>query len=134
MSPLMTYTNLQTDVKTQIQSDIIQVLKDITTLHTQVAIEAIILDIVKGKNLDIEKIEPQLRLKEDFNFESLDVISLVLGIEDKFQQKIGFASLLMKDGQYIEELRIDELVMFVSEQLQKQSDPQIQNTYQSSTH
>lgn len=58
------------------------------------------------------------RLVSDLGFSSVDIISLVVEIEEHFQQRnLGFADLLMQGGQYVEELRIGELAAFVESRL-----------------
>jgi acyl carrier protein len=58
------------------------------------------------------------RLVSDLGFSSVDIISLIVEIEEHFQQRnLGFADLLMQGGHYVEELRIGELAAFVESRL-----------------
>ncbi|HEY9711774.1 MAG TPA: acyl carrier protein [Oculatellaceae cyanobacterium] len=86
----------------QVQSDIVGILKDIT----------------QEWELDFNDINPETNLVADLGFSSIDIIQLVVAIEEHFKQKLGFNELLMNDGQYVDDLSIEELVSFVSRKLQ----------------
>ncbi len=86
----------------QVQSDIVGILKDIT----------------QEWELDFNDINPETHLVADLGFSSIDIIQLVVAIEEHFKQKLGFNELLMNDGQYVDDLSIEELVSFVSRKLQ----------------
>lgn len=86
----------------QVQSDIVGILKDIT----------------QEWELDLNDINPETNLVADLGFSSIDIIQLVVAIEEHFKQKLGFNELLMNDGQYVDDLSIEELVNFVSRKLQ----------------
>lgn len=86
----------------QVQSDIVGLLKDIT----------------QEWELDFNDINPETNLVADLGFSSIDIIQLVVAIEEHFKQKLGFNELLMNDGQYVDDLSIEELVSFVSRKLQ----------------
>lgn len=87
--------------ETQIQSDIIEILKDMT----------------QEWDLDVDKIGPDTKLVEDLSFASVDIIHLVVSIEEHFKQKLGFNELLMSDGRYVDDLSINEVTNFVSRKL-----------------
>jgi acyl carrier protein len=86
----------------QVQSDIVGILKDIT----------------QEWELDFNDINPETNLVADLGFSSIDIIQLVVAIEEHFKQKLGFNELLMNDGQYVDDLSIEELVSFISRKLQ----------------
>jgi acyl carrier protein len=86
----------------QVHSDIVSILKD----------------VIQEWELDLDEINPETQLVEDLNFSSIDVIHLVVAIEEHFKQKLGFNELLMHDGQYVDDLSVEELVSFVSRKLQ----------------
>jgi acyl carrier protein len=88
--------------KNQVQADIISILKDVT----------------QEWELDLNEIKPETHLVEDLGFGSIDIIQLVVAIEEHFKQKLGFNDLLMNEGQYIDDLSVEELVSFVSSKLQ----------------
>lgn len=85
----------------QVQSDIIAILKDMT----------------QEWDMDLTAIDSNTKLMEDLGFVSVDIIHLVVSIEEHFKQKLGFNSLLMKDGRYVDDLSIEEISNFVSHQL-----------------
>jgi acyl carrier protein len=87
--------------ETQIQSDIIEILKDMT----------------QEWDLDVDEIGPDTKLVEDLSFASVDIIHLVVSIEEHFKQKLGFNELLMSDGRYVDDLSINEVTNFVSRKL-----------------
>jgi Phosphopantetheine attachment site. len=87
--------------ETQIQSNIIEILKDIT----------------QEWGIDIDDINSGTKLVEDLGFVSVDIIHLVVSIEEHFKQKLGFNELLMQDGKYVDDLSIDKLASFVSRKL-----------------
>jgi acyl carrier protein len=86
----------------QVQSDIVSILKDMT----------------QEWELDLNDISLETHLVEDLGFGSIDIIQLVVAIEEHFKQKLGFNELLMNDGQYVDDLSIEELVSFISRKLQ----------------
>lgn len=58
------------------------------------------------------------RLIEDLGFESIDVVQLVGAIEEHFQRRgLPFEEILIKDGNYVDEIRISELAEFLSRHL-----------------
>ena len=87
--------------ETQIQSNIIEIIKDIT----------------QEWGIDVDNINSETKLVEDLDFVSVDIIHLVVSIEEHFNQKLGFNELLMQDGKYVDDLSIDELASFVSRKL-----------------
>jgi acyl carrier protein len=87
--------------ETQIQSNIIEILKDIT----------------QEWGIDVDDINSETKLVEDLGFVSVDIIHLVVSIEEHFKQKLGFNELLMQDGKYVDDLSIDKLASFVSRKL-----------------
>jgi acyl carrier protein len=72
-------------------------------------------DMVADWDLDhSEAIGPNTRLIEDLAFESIDIVQLVVAIEQKFQRKgLPFEKLFMRDGDYVEEISVAEVVDFL---------------------
>ncbi len=72
-------------------------------------------DMVADWDLDhSEAIGPNTRLIEDLAFESIDIVQLVVTIEQKFQRKgLPFEKLFMRDGDYVEEISVAEVVDFL---------------------
>jgi acyl carrier protein len=85
----------------QVQSDIIAILKDMT----------------QEWDMDLSEINSETKLMEDLGFVSVDIIHLVVSLEEHFKQKLGFNALLMRDGRYVDDLSIEEISSFVSNQL-----------------
>jgi acyl carrier protein len=53
-------------------------------------------------------------LVSDLGFASVDIIHLVVDLEETLKAgKLGFDELLMKDGQYVDDLRVEQLVSFL---------------------
>lgn len=54
------------------------------------------------------------RLIADLEFESIDVVQLIVAIEERFQRRdLPFEELLMKDGRYVDEFRVSDIVDFL---------------------
>ncbi len=85
----------------QVQSDIVEILKDMT----------------QEWDMDVNEIATDTKLVEDLSFASVDIIHLVVSIEEHFKQKLGFNELLMRDGRYLDDLSVEELSSFVSQKL-----------------
>lgn len=86
---------------TQIQSSIIEILKDMT----------------QEWDMDMAAINSETKLMEDLSFVSVDIIHLVVSIEEHFKQKLGFNALLMRNGRYVDDLSVAEIANFVSSQI-----------------
>jgi acyl carrier protein len=56
---------------------------------------------------------------EDLAFESIDVVQLVVALEKNFERKgLPFEQLFMRDGDYVNELEVKEIVEFLHKNLQ----------------
>jgi len=86
-------------------------------VEIQSAIVNILQDMTQEWDLDLSDITPKTKLVEDLNFGSIDIIHLVVAIEEHFKKKLGFNELLMKHGQYVDDITIEDLVSFVSHKL-----------------
>lgn len=65
------------------------------------------------------KISPQSAIVADLEFESIDIIQLVVAIEQRFQRRnMGFDELLMKNGRYVDDLTVRQISQFVAAKLQ----------------
>jgi len=61
------------------------------------------------------------RLIADLGFESVDVVQLIVAIEEHFARRdMPFQELLMRDGQYVDELTVGEVADFLTQHLQDQ--------------
>jgi acyl carrier protein len=58
------------------------------------------------------------KLMQDLAFESIDVVQLAVALEQAFGRKgMPFEQLFMRDGDYVDDLRVSELVEFLREQV-----------------
>jgi acyl carrier protein len=63
-------------------------------------------------------VHPQTRLVADLEFESIDIIQLVVAIEQQFgRRNFRFDELLMKDGRYVDDLSVRQIASFVEAKL-----------------
>ena len=70
-------------------------------------------------------IGPDTRLIADLAFESIDVVHLIVAIEERFQRNdLPFEKLLMNSGRYVDEIRVSEVLEFLSQHLLHQVSPQ----------
>ncbi|MGB3510785.1 MAG: sulfotransferase [Microcoleaceae cyanobacterium] len=79
-----------------------------------------ILEVVEGMVVENhiefeESIQPNTRLVQDLGFTSINFVELVVLIEERLGDKLGFHGLLMQEGEYIEDLYIYELIKFVQQ-------------------
>jgi acyl carrier protein len=72
-------------------------------------------NMVEEWDLDLaEPIGPETRIIEDLGFESIDLVQLVVGIEEKFGVRgLPYEEVLMKDGAYVTEIHVSDLVSFL---------------------
>jgi acyl carrier protein len=62
-----------------------------------------------------EGIGPKTGLMNDLEFESIDIVQLAVGLEQKFDQKgLPFESLFMRDGDYVDEILVSDIVDFMA--------------------
>lgn len=58
------------------------------------------------------------RLIGDLEFESIDVVQLIVAIEERFQRRdLPFEKLLMHDGRYVDEILVSDAVEFLNQHL-----------------
>jgi len=86
---------------------------------TSIQIQEKVIDIIDEMTQDWdvddldEQISQETQLIQNLGFTSVDFIQLFVTIEDTFQKKLGFHDLIMRDGQYIEDLSVAQLVKFI---------------------
>lgn len=56
-------------------------------------------------------------LNADLGITSVDAIHLMILIEDRLEQPLSFQELAVRDGEYVQELSIGELLKFVGDSL-----------------
>ena len=89
---------------------------------THEAIEKVLIDIVEDLiqdwELDLDNgVRGETLLVNDLDFASVDIIQLCVAIEQYYNRKMGFQELLMKDGSYISDLSITQMVDFIGKRL-----------------
>ncbi|BAZ66707.1 putative acyl carrier protein [Fischerella sp. NIES-4106] len=94
-----------------------QCLMQVIDFSVQSTILEILQDIIQDWDLEADEISLETELVADLSFASIDIIHFVVAIEDHFKQKFGFAQLLMQDGRYVDDLSVEQIVNFVSKQL-----------------
>jgi acyl carrier protein len=80
---------------------------------------AVLSDMTADWDLEINgSIGPSVRLMRDLSFESIDVVQFVVSIEQNLNRKgIPFEKLFMRDGDYVEDLQVSEIVEFLHVQI-----------------
>ena len=74
-------------------------------------------DFIEDWGLDAD-IDASTRLVADLEFDSIDVIQFVVEVEKAFQNRnLGFQSLLMQEGRYIEDLSVGQITGFLGTRL-----------------
>ena len=74
-------------------------------------------EFIEDWGLDAE-IDGTTRLVADLEFDSIDVIQFVVEVEKSFKNRnLGFQSLLMQDGRYIEDLSVGQITGFLGTRL-----------------
>ncbi|MFH1417782.1 MAG: acyl carrier protein [Planctomycetota bacterium] len=84
---------------------------------------AILDDMTSDWDVDCDGgIAADTRLIADLAFESIDVVQLIVAIEERFQRRdLPFEKLLMKDGRYVDEFRVGDVVGFLCRHLNGQA-------------
>ena len=86
-------------------------------------LEAIVISVLQDLtvdwDLDLEHgITPDTRLMADLAFESIDVVQFIVSLEQRLGRKgISFENLFMRDGDYVHELTVREIVAFLQDNL-----------------
>lgn len=80
-------------------------------------LRATVADFVEDWGLDAE-IGADTRLVADLDFDSIDVIQLVVAIEGAFgTRSLGFQDLLMQGGRYVDDLSLGQIETFLEGRL-----------------
>ncbi len=89
------------------------------TEEIQTTVISVLNDITQDWELDGEQqIGGDTGLIGDLAFESIDIVQLAVSLERKFgQEGLPFEQLFMKDGDYVEELKVSEVVNFLSKNI-----------------
>ena len=87
---------------------------------------ALLQEMVKDWDLELdEPISASTTIINDLGFESIDLVQLVVGVEQTFGVRgLPYEEVLMKDGAYVTEITVDELVDFLHQHIPAQQNPQ----------
>jgi acyl carrier protein len=77
---------------------------------------AILEDMTGDWDLELDKgIDLETQLIRDLEFESIDIVEMVVTIEQKLgKRNIPFEELLMVDGRYVDDLSVGQIADFVA--------------------
>lgn len=91
----------------------------LNTESIQLKVITVLQDMIADWELDdVNEIDAETKLMEDLAFESLDVVQFVVALEKAFEQKnLPFQNLFMRDGDYVDEIKVKEVVEFLNKNL-----------------
>lgn len=80
---------------------------------------AVLEDMIQDWELDLPNgLTGDTRLMADLAFESIDVVQFVVSLEQAFNRKgLPFEKLFMRDGDYVDDLQVSEVVLFLQDHL-----------------
>ena len=89
-----------------------QILQDLVSLLT---------DMTSDWDMEYDEgIGTKTKLISDLEFESIDVVQLILAVEEHYgRKKMPFERLIMRDGRYVDEIVVGDAVDFLHEELNK---------------
>lgn len=75
---------------------------------------AVVEDLIQDWGLELESpVSASTALVADLEFASVDIIQLCVALEQAYGRKLGFQDLLMKDGSYVGDLRLEQFAAHV---------------------
>lgn len=96
---MTTMTSLEIYDKARVHDEFVGILKDMTA-DWDMALDA--------------DINEQTNIIDDLGFQSVDIVQLVVAIEGHFKRRdFPFDKLLMRDGRYVDGLRVGDAVDFL---------------------
>lgn len=79
---------------------------------------AVIDDLIQDWGLELEAgIGAATQLVADLEFASVDIIQLCVALEQAYARKLAFQNLLMRDGSYVGDLSVTQIVRYVETRL-----------------
>ncbi|WP_448203903.1 phosphopantetheine-binding protein [Azospirillum sp. sgz302134] len=60
---------------------------------------------------------PETRLSADLGISSVEAIHLMIHLEDRLEQPLSFEKLAVRDGEYVQDITLGELLAFLMESL-----------------
>ena len=91
----------------------------VSDVSNRATVEGVVLEILKDLTADWDsdfagQIGTNTMLIADLDFESIDVVELVVSLEGRLQRKdLPFEKLLMQDGRYVEDMSVGQVVDFL---------------------
>ncbi len=76
-------------------------------------IKEILAEMIEDWDLDLKTIGADTRLSADLGLSSIDALHLVAAIDMRFNRRLPYERLILKDGKYVEELTVGDLTRFV---------------------
>ena len=100
----------------------------ITAKNIQEQLILLLSDMIQGWDMDLlEPISAETRLIEDLNFESVDLMQLIVAIEQTFGVRgLPYEQVLMQDGGYVTEITVRQLTAFLCQFIPKHGTGQFQ--------
>ena len=82
---------------------------------------AVIEDLIQDWGLELEGgVTADTQLVAHLEFASVDIIQLCVALEQAYGRKLGFHSLLMRDGSYVGDLSVTQVAHFIEMRLKPQ--------------
>jgi acyl carrier protein len=80
---------------------------------------AVVNQTIRDWDVDLPNgVDSETRLMRDLNFESIDMVQFAVAIEQAAGRKgLPFEKLFMKDGGYVEDVKVSEVVEFLCGEL-----------------
>lgn len=85
-----------------------------TEADIQDEIKKILEEMTSTWDVDADEIGGETQVVADLGFSSIDIIHLMASLEMRFHRKLPYDEIIMKDGQYVEDISVGELTAFVS--------------------
>ncbi|PSB32724.1 acyl carrier protein [Chlorogloea sp. CCALA 695] len=91
----------------------------LNTESIQVKVIAVLQDMIADWELDdINEIDAETKLMEDFAFESLEVVQFVVCLGKEFERRnLPFQNLFKHDGDYVDKIKVKEVVGFLNKNI-----------------
>ncbi|MDW7772816.1 MAG: hypothetical protein SCH71_08005 [Desulfobulbaceae bacterium] len=92
---------------------------NITQQQILTTLAAILEDMIADWDTEYNgKIGPDIRIVEDLEFESIDIVQFVVAIEEAFKFRgLPWEEFLMSEGRYVDDIKVGETVSFLHQHL-----------------
>ena len=89
--------------------------------HVEATVLRLVEELIQDWGLELEgPIVGETRLAKDLDFVSVDFIQLLVAVEQHYGRKLGFQDLVMRDGSYVPDLQISQVIDFVGNALKRE--------------